>query len=973
MTDKKLSLIIKIFLTKWLLIPAFILILSFSLLWTYIETQNIKKHHRYYAENLGSHIEVYLNDCSEKLKHSFAHISIKQSGYSLLNDFIGKDLSFLAVYLLNSEGLVLRSVPGGGETANFSGLIENEIGNNDFTLTSPYYSVQNDRVVIGMIEKGKNQNLIYAELNLGSLEKHIKNVSEFINKGSVFLTDSFGNVIAHSDMSLVKQQVNKGDLKIFSKIRKQNSASGFFKTSDGIKLISARNISKGKLNIVLEQDALSLCMPVVITAVFLLAGALALFGSLIFLFDRKLYRSVINPIALFTKNIESAGNKTGFNSEIHHLKVSDEFKELTDLKSKFAQMAETIKQREKSLRQSDQILENSDHIAVFKDTDLRYVKANKAFTNLTGLKDVYGKTDYDLFKNISSTEEIDKYIENDKKALLLNKGEVLTREENVSDAGKEQRTFLTKKFPVYNENNEILGIGTLSSEITELKKSEEKLEAEKERLAVTLRSIGDGVITTDINSRVLLVNKVAEKLTGWTQQEAYQKTLPEIFNIVNETTGKKHENPVEKVIKTGETAELANHTKLISRHGSEKIIEDSAAPIKDKNSKTIGAVLVFRDMTEKNRLRETIQKTAKLESLGVLAGGIAHDFNNLLGGIYGYIDLSREFATQDKVREFLGKSLETIERARNLTGQLLTFSKGGAPVKKVQPPGDYIKKTADFALSGSNTQCIFNIEKDLPMCDFDKNQIGQVIENIVINAQQAMPGGGTIKISAANTYVKENEHPRLKPGSYVKISVKDSGTGIPPEIQNKIFDPFFTTKPTGHGIGLATCYSITEKHGGTIDVESTPHKGSVFHIYLPAVSKNFSKDNHTIPEKHKGKGTILVMDDEKVVRKMTASMLESFGYNTVGVENGTLAVDYFKKPDSEIKAMIFDLTIPGGVGGVEAVKKIREINLQIPVFVASGYSKDPVMNDPEKYGFTASIIKPFKISELAEIFNKYLL
>jgi PAS domain S-box-containing protein len=971
MALKKLSAIINQFLYKWLLIPVSIFIILFSLFWVYIEISEIKKFQQYSIKNINQYIALYLQNCKSDLEHISTHIR-NNSEKGQINDLIGPGRSLEAVYLLDNDWQVLRSVPQETFKKDFSGLTKSETADNKSIFTAPYYSHLTDKIVVGIITRKNSKRPILAELNLKSLEKHIQNASQFLDHGFVFLTDPFGNLIAHSNMSLVKQQANVGHLKIFSRIKNKDTASGFFKNYDGLKLMSAENVSDGNWKIILEQDVFSLSKWIIIGGVLILTATLSFFSIIIFMFNKKLNSFVVKPLSQFNENIELL-SKNSLSSKKNKVQKPFQFAELEDLDTKFAEMEKTIKKREESLKQSDQILENSDHIAVFKDTQLRYVKVNKAYTKLTGIENVEGKTDAELFKGISSEKEILIYMENDNKAMLLPKGDVFTFEESVSWEGINRRTFLTKKFPVYNDNNEILGTGTLSSDITEIKRSEEKLEAEKERLAVTLRSIGDGVITTDINGRVLLVNKVAEKLTGFSQKEAYQKLLPEIFNIVHENTGEKHENPVEKVIATGEAAELANHTVLISKNGTEKVIEDSAAPIKDRNSSTIGAVLVFRDMTEKNRLSEAIQKTAKLESLGVLAGGIAHDFNNLLGGIYGYIDLSREFSTQEKVREFLDKSLDTIERARNLTGQLLTFSKGGAPVKKVQPIESFIKQAAEFALSGSTTQCFFNIQKDLSMSDFDKNQIEQVIENIVINAQQSMHSGGTIEISAVDTFIKENDHPQLTPGSYVKISVKDQGAGIPPEIKDKIFDPFFTTKTTGNGIGLATCYSITEKHSGTIDFESKPGKGSVFHIYLPAVSKGFSKDNPPITETHKGEGTILVMDDEKVIRKMTASMLESFGYNTVGVENGTIAVDFFKNSETEVKAMIFDLTIPGGMGGLEAVEKIREIDLQIPVFVASGYSKDPVMNDPEKYGFTASIIKPFKMSELAEIFNKYLL
>ena len=514
---------------------------------------------------------------------------------------------------------------------------------------------------------------------------------------------------------------------------------------------------------------------------------------------------------------------------------------------------------------------------------------------------------------------------------------------------------------------------TMIQDITERKMAENAVAAEKERLAVTLHSIGDAVIATDVRGDIVLMNKVAEDLTGWPLSEATEKPLSDIFNVVNEMTREHLENPVEKVLSSGNIVELANHTLLISRDGTERVIADSGAPIKGINNKIIGVVLVFRDITEKQKFMDTIQRTAKLDSLGILAGGIAHDFNNLLTGIYGYVDLARSVCKDTKISEYLEAMLSTMKRAKSLTLQLLTFAKGGSPVQKITPVISFIQETARFALSGSNISCRFSLAEDLRPCNIDKNQIAQVIDNIVINAQQAMPDGGSIEIGAMNISFAENEHPPLVKGDYVKVSIKDFGIGIPKEIMPRIFDPFYTTKIKGHGLGLATCFSIINRHGGCIDVESRPGKGSTFHICLPASSEAVIADP-AVSNAHKGSGTIIVMDDEEVVREMFRQMLESMGYAVVTKNGGREAVDFYinEKVSRQFAAMIFDLTIPGGMGGMEAVKEIRKLNKEIPIFVASGYADNSALKNPVEYGFTASISKPFTQSELSEMLNKYL-
>jgi len=529
--------------------------------------------------------------------------------------------------------------------------------------------------------------------------------------------------------------------------------------------------------------------------------------------------------------------------------------------------------------------------------------------------------------------------------------------------------------PLFHTDNKLEKVVVNFIDITERKQAELALATEKERLAVTLRSIGDGVITTDTNGNIIMLNKAAEKLTGWNSNEAAGRPLPEVFNIINERTREQCENPVEKVLASGEMMEMANHTYLIAKDGREIVITDSGAPIRDNENHIVGVILVFRDMTEKQKLDDFMQKSQKLESIGILAGGIAHDFNNLFGGIFGYIEMALLETTDEKVSNDLAKSLNSIDRARALTQQLLTFAKGGAPIKKVENLFPFVQNTTQFALSGSSVSSKFQIQENLWLCDFDKNQIGQVVDNLVINAQQAMPNGGTVEVSARNISLAAKENISLVAGNYVILSIKDQGIGIPKELISRIFDPYYTTKSKGHGLGLSTCYSIVSRHGGCIDVESEPRKGSSFHVYLPAFIGSISTIEEKSAEEHIGNGTFLVMDDEEAIRNIMKKMLESFGYTIVLKKNGKNAIDFFAKEvkaNRKIAGMIFDLTVPGGMGGKEAIGEIRKICLDTPVFVASGYSGDPIMANPEKYGFNASICKPFMMDTLSEMLNKYL-
>ncbi len=510
----------------------------------------------------------------------------------------------------------------------------------------------------------------------------------------------------------------------------------------------------------------------------------------------------------------------------------------------------------------------------------------------------------------------------------------------------------------------------LEEEIEGRQKLERQLSNEKEQLLVTLRSIGDGVITTDISGRVVLLSKAAEELTGWNQQEARGRSLDEVFHIINEQTGEPCTSPVEKVVATGQIVGLANHTALIDRGGRKRSIADSGAPIRDARSEIIGVVLVFRDITDQVRTEKELLKVKKLESVGVLAGGIAHDFNNILVAILGNINLSLLDTTlDDKTKKFLVAAEKASLRARDLTQQLLTFARGGDPVRVTASLADVVRDSASFVLAGKNVSCRFDIPDDLFSAEIDRGQISQVIQNLVINASHAMPEGGVIRIGCENIEAPDRDiSPLLQGSRYVKITMRDSGIGISPQIIDRIFDPYFSTKKEGSGLGLAISHSIISKHGGRIAVQSTPGEGTTFTILLPAspVPGEDAPQEEGV-DQALGRRKILVMDDEETVRKVAESMLKKLGHDPVVVDNGAAAVQKYidaRNQGDPFDCVVTDLTIPGGMGGRDACRKILEIDPDARVIVASGYSNDPVMSEHEKFGFSGVLVKPFTLGAL---------
>lgn len=540
----------------------------------------------------------------------------------------------------------------------------------------------------------------------------------------------------------------------------------------------------------------------------------------------------------------------------------------------------------------------------------------------------------------------------------------LTSIANICAGGLERRNY-SKKILDYQQTLE----QKVAAQTIELSK-------EKERLAVTLRSIGDGVITTDISGKVVLLNKVAEQLTGWTNGEAAGTPLQRAFWIFNEQTGKPSENPIENILRTGVISSLNHHTILRAKDGLEHRIAYSCAPIRDMESKIIGVVLVFRDITEQLKIEQELLKMKKLECIGVLAGGIAHDFNNILAAILGNINLALvDTNLNDRTRSLLQAAEKASIRSKGLTQQLLTFAKGGAPIKEVSSIKEVIQDSAQFILHGNKTACHFSFSDDLWLTDIDKGQISQVIQNIVLNASQANPDSGRIiRITGTNVDSPAKEKTPLPYGKkIVKIEISDNGPGIPADNIARIFDPFFSTKENGSGLGLAISHTIIIQHGGQVAVDSKPGK-TTFTIYLPAASNKEPAKirRQPTPPQETGASHILFMDDEEMLRNMVQDMLTLFGHKVTVTADGREAVEAFKNADPPIDLIILDLTIPGGMGGEKTVREILSIDSDAKVIVASGYSNDPIMASYEDYGFSAAVIKPFQMQELADLIGRVL-
>jgi PAS domain S-box-containing protein len=538
---------------------------------------------------------------------------------------------------------------------------------------------------------------------------------------------------------------------------------------------------------------------------------------------------------------------------------------------------------------------------------------------------------------------------------------------NISSLKKAEKTILHQYEEIQSQYEELEALNEeLVSTQNELLDANDSLTREREKLAITLRSIDDAVITTDTSGRITYLNRNAETLAGFSAAEAEGRPCRDLFTMKDPAGGEVMEDPVRMVLDRGG---IDNRDMVLARDsGDAVIVELNGALLRDKSGEITGTVLALRDVTAKQRLEQELQKMNRLESLGVLAGGIAHDFNNLLTAVLANTSILRTRASSDEKTQRMFTLIERAgERAVNLTRQLLTFSKGGEPIKKTASVLALLRECVELTLTGSRALCNLvqeTPEKELWPLKFDVDQMSQVFNNILINAIQSMPGGGTITVAVANAGTIPEGLP-LHKGRHVKISFSDQGPGIPAELQEKIFDPYFTTKNRGYGLGLATSYSIIKKHGGYIQVSSLPGTGSTFTVFLRSSSEHETVEKMLISKPAVSSCCkVLIMDDEDIIRESLAGILEQCGYCSAAAKDGREALEIYREAAEKgdpFDVVIMDLTIPGGMGGREAVAELRKIDPSALCIVSSGYSDDPVLARPGEYGFDGVITKPYKI------------
>ncbi len=508
-------------------------------------------------------------------------------------------------------------------------------------------------------------------------------------------------------------------------------------------------------------------------------------------------------------------------------------------------------------------------------------------------------------------------------------------------------------------------------------RSKEALKQSKEEFEKVINSIPDALYSALINKSGKIIDSyyspVVEKITGY-PPSFFDGDKNAWANIVHpEDLPKLRKRNTQAIIER--QSQTRNEYRIIHKNGQVRYIRSSVTFNYLENG-LIRADGILMDVTEMKKAEIELMKVQKLESIGVLAGGIAHDFNNILTAILGNISLARLMGKENrKVAERLNEAEKACLRAKDLTQQLLTFSKGGAPVKKATSLSNLLKETATFLLRGSKVKPQFDFSDSLWLAEADEGQLSQVVNNLVINAKQAMPYGGILHIRAYNYFHDGHSDLPLEKGHYVCFSVEDSGVGIDERFIAKIFDPYFTTKKTGSGLGLAVTYSIIKKHKGHITVRSRAGEGTTFTVYLPALEKTKLEESRPEETIDTLQGHVLLMDDEEIILEVGGEMLRSLGLQVVTAKNGDEAIHLYQqrlKKNEKFDVVVLDLTVPGGKGGRETITELKKIDPSVKAIVSSGYSTDPIMSEFDKHGFDACVSKPYRIEEMANALRKVI-
>jgi len=660
---------------------------------------------------------------------------------------------------------------------------------------------------------------------------------------------------------------------------------------------------------------------------------------------------------------------------------------------------------EQKARELETFINNIPHMAFLKDLDSNFILANKAFGDAVGLEPDYLKRHTCA---VCFGEEAARKFKEDDRRVIEGKHQI-TIEETIEDCRGNDVHLETTKSPIFDQTGDVVGTvgicvditerkrvkeelirhrdsleeiveqrtAELQKDITERKRVEKNLRESENRFRSAVANSPDYIVFIKLDGTIFNVNRLGK---GFTEEQVIGNSVFDECFYQNADQCNQAREMVREAQQTGKATSF--QSTQTAPDGSQLYLETSVSPFEYDNEGNVESLqLVIRDITERKQSEKEIQRMQRLESLGAVAGGIAHDFNNLLTTVFGNIELAKiDLPDDSSSRSFLQEAHDAFQDARHLTGQLMTFARGGVPVLDKVETASLVRDTVIFNLRGSDVIPKIELEDGLWPIKADKGQIGQVLANLTINARQAMLDGGTLYVNGTNIRTAEKSGSYGLTGEYVRIELRDEGIGIDPNIIERIFDPYFSTKDTGHGLGLAVVHSIINQHNGRINVASMPGAGTTFTVFLPAISGLKSKESEKISRAGEEADAtsslhVLLMDDDGGVRRMGKSMLVRLGHSIDTAVDGDEALEKYraaKVGDRPFDLVIMDLTIPGGLGGKETIVELLKIDPHARVIVSSGYSTDPVLANFSNFGFSGKLAKPFEIAEVKQEISRVM-
>ncbi len=875
------------------------------------------------------------------------------------------------ILICSSAGTLIAASPAEpqlqGRDYSFRDYVKNTIATGRPQISMPFFSTQSHHHPIVMFTapffdaKGKMTGILAGALDL-MRDNFLGKLAtvKLGDKGYLYLYSIDRTLIVHHDRTrILRQDVPVGVNKLFDRAIEGLEGTGETVTSKGLHALSSfKRLRSTNWILAANYPQAEAYAPVYRAKWYLLAAtviALIFSNILVWWFMRHLTA----PLLLFTSHVKEI---TGTGKKPKPIRIASH-DEIGTLAQAFNEMLADRRRAEEELEFKNVILSTQQETSIdgilLVDETNTIISYNRRFVDLWEIPPelLEAKDDAPVLKLVTSkVADSEGFMARVKH--LYEHREEKSREEIIL---KDGRVFDRYSAPVLGTEGKYFGRVWYLRDITEQKRMEEALWKSESVLRKVFDSIPDLLSVIDRDLRIVRSNwqggydYVPEDIRAGSPY-CYDAFYPEQGKPCNDCH-------TLKVFRTGRPVATEKYNPRIG------LVEVRAFPVFDDSGDVVMVAEYIRNITEQKRLEEELRKAHKLESLGVLAGGIAHDFNNLLTGILGNISLAKIMTEPNsKIFKRLDESEKAVWRARDLTQQLMTFSKGGAPVKKTASMEQIVKDSAFFVLRGSNVRCEFALPEHVWPVEVDEGQMNQVINNLIINADQSMVDGGIIDVGIENLAVLPQNEMSLKEGRYVKISIRDHGVGIPEEYLHKIFDPYFTTKQKGSGLGLATVYSIIRNHDGFVGVESKTGVGTTFQLYIPASENVLPEVIESKEDPHTGSGKILVMDDEEIIREVAAEILGHLGYSVVVCIDGNEAIELYRQAietKGHFAAVIMDLTVPGRLGGKEAAARILEIDPVAVLIVSSGYSSDPVIANFRQYGFSGMVPKPFDAEGLA--------